>query len=131
MLISCTVTSRLIYDFVFAYSKIRFSHVTDHLLFHSQDQAEIQSHKFEVGMKVELLHPQLNNHIYPATICNVYNSHYFLVEIDDLREPAERSVVRVGYHGNQVGIFPITWCQSQGIKLSLPRGNEMSGDISS
>lgn len=78
-------------------------------------------------MKLEVLHPLLKNHIVPATVCKVFNNKYFLVEVDDLREPEERSVVRVSCHGNQIGIFPVTWCQSQGIKLTPPRGRILRG----
>ena len=73
-------------------------------------------------MKLEVIHPVSKNHIFPATVCKVFNNKYFLVEIDDMRDPEERSIVRLSCHGNQIGIFPITWCQSQGIKLSTPRG---------
>ena len=73
-------------------------------------------------MKLEVIHPVSKNHIFPATVCKVFNEKYFLVEIDDMRDPEERSIVRLSCHGNQIGIFPITWCQSQGIKLSTPRG---------
>lgn len=87
-----------------------------------KDQIEIQPHRFEEGMKLECVHPLLKNHIFPATVCKVFSNKYFLVEIDDLRNPEERSVVKVSCHGSQIGIFPITWCQSQGIKLTAPRG---------
>lgn len=87
-----------------------------------QDQLKIREHQFKRGMKLEAVNPNSGNHIGPATVIEVIDRFYFVVEMDDLRgtEPEKRT--RFCCHSGTPTIFPIQWTVYKGIKLTAPAG---------
>ncbi|KAH3892505.1 hypothetical protein DPMN_016623 [Dreissena polymorpha] len=86
-----------------------------------KNQIEPKPHQFAVGMKLEALVPGANG-ISPATVVKVVNNLYFVIEIDDVRGPAERESIQLSCHSEYLGIFPVSWCQCKGIRLMPPPG---------
>ncbi|XP_071081791.1 scm-like with four MBT domains protein 1 [Haliotis cracherodii] len=84
-----------------------------------KDQPEIPTHKFQKGWKIEALNPLSRNQICPATIIQIFNSRYFLVEIDSLERHSSKRV-QFSCHANSPNIFPIHWCQCKGLRLTHP-----------
>ncbi|XP_078533231.1 scm-like with four MBT domains protein 2 isoform X2 [Lissotriton helveticus] len=85
-----------------------------------KDHADIRSHSFMTGMKLEAVDPREPFDICPASVTNVFNNHYFEVTIDDLRaEPCTRSFL---CHADSLGILPIQWCLINGVNLTSPKG---------
>lgn len=73
-------------------------------------------------MKLEAVNPRSRNHICPATVVEVIDKHYFMVEIDDLQETDPTKRVRFCCHRQTPTIFPIQWTVYKGIKLTMPSG---------
>ncbi|XP_060607615.1 scm-like with four MBT domains protein 1 [Ruditapes philippinarum] len=84
-----------------------------------KDQQILKTHQFAVGMKLEALNPGMNT-IGPATVTKVINKYYFIVEMDDVR--IEHENIQICCNSEYLGIFPISWCQCKGIRLSPPIG---------
>ena len=85
-----------------------------------QDQEELVKHRFEMGMKLEALHPTSPAAIHPATVVRIVNEYYFIVELDDRRElPAQ---VRLCCAADSPCIFPVGWCSSKGLDLASVPG---------
>ena len=82
---------------------------------------EIQPHRFEVGMRLEALYPG-QSLIGPATVVKVISNKYFLVQIDDLRPKELRETIQICCHLEYLGIFPVSWCQCKGFRLTPPQG---------
>lgn len=89
-----------------------------------QDQIDIRKHSFKVGWKLEAINPVTRNEICPATVIDVIDDKYFIVEIDDLRSERERSSIQFGCHIDSPGIFPAKWCSWKAIRLTPPAGTE-------
>ncbi|XP_036366059.1 scm-like with four MBT domains protein 1 isoform X1 [Octopus sinensis] len=87
-----------------------------------KDQIEIRRHNFKAGWKLEAVNPVTKNEICPATVIDVVDDKYFIVEIDDVRPLNERSYIRFGCHIDSPGIFPAMWCRRKGIHLKKPAG---------
>ncbi|ESO90513.1 hypothetical protein LOTGIDRAFT_164102 [Lottia gigantea] len=88
-----------------------------------KDQKEIVPHKFQKGMKLEALHPVTRNQIFPATVVEILDEYYFIVELDDVSMDTEnKKIVQFAAYSNISTIFPMHWCQWKGIKISFPRG---------
>lgn len=68
------------------------------------------------------MNPVTKNEICPATVIDVVDDKYFIVEIDDVRPLNERSYIRFGCHIDSPGIFPAMWCRRKGIHLKKPAG---------
>ncbi|CAH8539562.1 unnamed protein product [Heterobilharzia americana] len=92
----------------------------------------IQSlHEFKVGWKLEAINPLRPYFVQPATVVKVFNSRYFLVELDDLRIDGNKSgkedisgsskVQFIAYAG-MPEIMPVNESQLRGIYLSPPPG---------
>ncbi|GAB1285962.1 Scm-like with four MBT domains protein 2 [Apodemus speciosus] len=86
----------------------------------SADHAELQSHFFTVGMRLETLHINDPFHIYPASVTKVFNSQFFQVAIDDLRPEANKLTMLC--HADSSGILPVQWCLKNGVNLAPPKG---------
>lgn len=86
-----------------------------------KDQPELRDHHFEVGMKLEALYPGLTV-LSPATVVKVINEKYFMVEIDDMRDPTKRESIQICCHLDYLGIFPASWSICKGIKIRSPAG---------
>ncbi|ELK23541.1 Scm-like with four MBT domains protein 2 [Myotis davidii] len=85
-----------------------------------QDHADLRSHFFTVGMKLETVNMSEPFHICPASVTKVFNNHFFQVTIDDLRpEPSKLSML---CHADSLGIFPVQWCLKNGVNLTPPKG---------
>uniref|UniRef100_A0A8D0YF85 Scm like with four mbt domains 2 n=1 Tax=Sus scrofa TaxID=9823 RepID=A0A8D0YF85_PIG len=85
-----------------------------------KDHADLRSHFFTVGMKLEAVNMSEPSHICPASVTKVFNSHFFQVTIDDLRpEPSKLSML---CHADSLGILPVQWCLKNGVSLTPPKG---------
>ncbi|XP_055449867.1 scm-like with four MBT domains protein 2 isoform X1 [Psammomys obesus] len=85
-----------------------------------KDHADLRSHFFTVGMKLETVNMSEPFHICPASVTKVFNSHFFQVTIDDLRpEPNKLSML---CHADSLGILPVQWCLKNGVNLTPPKG---------
>ncbi|KAH9504832.1 Scm-like with four MBT domains protein 2 [Bulinus truncatus] len=89
------------------------------------DQPEIEDHNFQTGMKLEAIDPVNQNNICPATVVEVVDSKYFIVEIDEMGNSEPDKKVRAACHRNTQTIFPVNWAGSKGIKLTCPKGWNM------
>ncbi|XP_032737524.1 scm-like with four MBT domains protein 2 [Lontra canadensis] len=85
-----------------------------------KDHADLRSHFFTVGMKLETLNLREPFHICPASVTKVFNNHFFQVTIDDLR--AEPSNLSMLCHADSLGILPVQWCLKNGVNLTPPKG---------
>ncbi|XP_011812440.1 PREDICTED: scm-like with four MBT domains protein 2 isoform X2 [Colobus angolensis palliatus] len=85
-----------------------------------KDHADLRSHFFTVGMKLETVNMSEPFYISPASVTKVFNNHFFQVTIDDLRpEPSKLSVL---CHADSLGILPVQWCLKNGVSLTPPKG---------
>ncbi|GLH01333.1 Polycomb protein Sfmbt [Gryllus bimaculatus] len=88
-----------------------------------QNTIPATSHNFEVGMKLEAVHPHNMAEICPATVVKVFDSSYFLVEVDSNNSSdvgdIESSWLCTAQHPY---IFPIGWAQYHGLQLTHPSG---------
>ncbi|XP_016075232.1 PREDICTED: scm-like with four MBT domains protein 2 [Miniopterus natalensis] len=85
-----------------------------------KDHADLRSHFFTVGMKLETVNMSEPFHICPASVTKVFNNHFFQVTIDDLRpEPCKLSML---CHADSLGILPVQWCLKNGVNLTPPKG---------
>ncbi|XP_075826459.1 scm-like with four MBT domains protein 2 isoform X2 [Microtus pennsylvanicus] len=85
-----------------------------------KDHADLRSHFFTVGMKLETVNMSEPFHICPASVTKVFNNHFFQVTIDDLRpEPNKLSML---CHADSLGILPVQWCLKNGVNLTPPKG---------
>lgn len=83
------------------------------------------AHCFTEGMKLEAVDPAAPFSISPATVTKVFNEHYFLVKIDDLRgdQGSEGSGGRSFLcYRDSPGIFPAQWSLKNGVPLQPPPG---------
>ncbi|XP_045868332.1 scm-like with four MBT domains protein 2 isoform X1 [Meles meles] len=85
-----------------------------------KDHADLRSHFFTVGMKLETVNLSEPFHICPASVTKVFNNHFFQVTIDDLR--AEPSNLSMLCHADSLGILPVQWCLKNGVNLTPPKG---------
>ncbi|XP_077025585.1 scm-like with four MBT domains protein 2 isoform X2 [Tamandua tetradactyla] len=85
-----------------------------------KDHADLRSHFFTVGMKLETVDMNEPFHICPASVTKVFNNHFFQVTIDDLR--AEPSKLSMLCHADSLGILPVQWCLKNGVNLIPPKG---------
>ncbi|XP_066135473.1 scm-like with four MBT domains protein 2 isoform X3 [Saccopteryx bilineata] len=85
-----------------------------------KDHADLRSHFFTVGMKLETMNMREPFHICPASVTKVFNNQFFQVTIDDLRpEPSKLSML---CHADSLGILPVQWCLKNGVNLTPPKG---------
>ncbi|XP_050792781.1 scm-like with four MBT domains protein 2 isoform X1 [Gopherus flavomarginatus] len=85
-----------------------------------KDHADLRSHFFTVGMKLEVVDMREPFNICPASVTKVFNNHYLQVTIDDLRpEPSKISML---CHADSLGILPVQWCLKNGVNLTPPKG---------
>ncbi|XP_037701350.1 scm-like with four MBT domains protein 2 isoform X3 [Choloepus didactylus] len=85
-----------------------------------KDHADLRSHFFTVGMKLEAVDMSEPFHICPASVTKVFSNHFFQVTIDDLR--AEPSKISMLCHADSLGILPVQWCLKNGVNLTPPKG---------
>ncbi|XP_063242684.1 scm-like with four MBT domains protein 1 isoform X2 [Bacillus rossius redtenbacheri] len=82
-----------------------------------------ESHQFQEGMKLEAIHPQNMAEFCPATVVRVFDSTYFLVQIDTMSamETDDDSLYWL-CTTNHPYIFPCGWSRKHGLKLTHPCG---------
>ncbi|XP_072922630.1 scm-like with four MBT domains protein 2 isoform X1 [Hemitrygon akajei] len=85
-----------------------------------KDQSDVRTHCFTVGMKLEAVDPREPFLICPATVTKVFNDHYFMITIDDLRPDASENSMLC--HADSPGILPVQWCLKNGVHLTPPKG---------
>ncbi|XP_018361151.1 PREDICTED: scm-like with four MBT domains protein 1 [Trachymyrmex cornetzi] len=99
-------------------------------------------HSFEIGMKLEALHPADRIKICPATVTKVFDDAYFLVNIDVhsgcLNESNNTLVSNNSSSENNTWlctvdhpyIFPVGWAQNNDIMITHPQGwTSKTGDF--
>ncbi|XP_052425000.1 scm-like with four MBT domains protein 1 [Carassius gibelio] len=89
-----------------------------------RDRSAINPHCFTEGMKLEAVDPAAPFTISPATVKKVFNDHFFLVQMDDMRNEAQKEGGGRSFlcHRDSPGIFPTQWSLKNGVKLSPPPG---------
>ncbi|TRY65790.1 hypothetical protein DNTS_014258 [Danionella cerebrum] len=86
-----------------------------------RDRVAINPHCFTEGMKLEAVDPAAPFTISPATVVKVFNNHFFLVRMDDLRDEKQKEGgCSFLCHRDSPGIFPTQWSLKNGVKLSPP-----------
>ncbi|KAF7233639.1 hypothetical protein EG68_11687, partial [Paragonimus skrjabini miyazakii] len=108
------------------FRKMRVGHP---LLHHDPPQ-----HEFKVGWKLEAVNPQIPYVIQPATISQVFNSRYFLVQLDNLTHSTSAECVAQTApqvdtgtccfvsHAGASEIMPVNTSQLRGFHLAPPPG---------
>uniref|UniRef100_A0A672T8B0 Scm like with four mbt domains 2 n=1 Tax=Sinocyclocheilus grahami TaxID=75366 RepID=A0A672T8B0_SINGR len=87
-----------------------------------KDHADLSTHSFRAGMKLEMVSPKEPFHICPVSVTKVYNEYYFQIKVDDLT--AEATPTRVVCHADSPSILPVQWCLKNGVGLERPQGFE-------
>uniref|UniRef100_A0A8C1GHS5 Scm like with four mbt domains 1 n=1 Tax=Cyprinus carpio TaxID=7962 RepID=A0A8C1GHS5_CYPCA len=89
------------------------------------DRSDIKPHSFTEGMKLEAVDPAAPFTISPATVAKVFNDQFFLVQMDDMRDEAQKEGCRRSFlcHRDSPGVFPTQWSLKNGVKLSPPPGS--------
>ncbi|KAI4872063.1 hypothetical protein NFI96_020611 [Prochilodus magdalenae] len=89
-----------------------------------KDRPAITPHCFAEGMKLEAVDPTAPFSISPATVTKVFGDRFFLVQMDDMREEAQREGSHRPFlcHRDSPGIFPTQWSLKNGVKLNPPPG---------
>ncbi|KAK9976096.1 hypothetical protein ABG768_021306 [Culter alburnus] len=87
-----------------------------------KDHADLHTHSFRAGMKLEMVSPVEPFHILPVSVTKIYNEYYFQITVDDLT--AEATPTSVVCHADSPGILPVQWCLKNGVGLERPRGFE-------
>ncbi|XP_056116427.1 scm-like with four MBT domains protein 2 isoform X1 [Rhinichthys klamathensis goyatoka] len=87
-----------------------------------KDHADLNTHSFRAGMKLEMVSPVEPFHILPVSVTKIYNEYYFQITVDDLT--AEAPPTCVVCHADSPGILPVQWCLKNGVGLERPRGFE-------
>ena len=89
------------------------------LVFFKQTQEHFQPrvHGFEVGMKLEVVHPIKPSIICPATVTKSLGPYYFAITTD-----YQEDVPSVTFccHSDSPGIFPAGWCSRHQVELAVP-----------
>ena len=76
-------------------------------------------HAFEVGMKLEVIHPTKPYLFCAATVVKSLGPYYFLVATDATDNVPS---VTMCCHSDSSNIFPAGWSFKNGIELTLPSG---------
>ncbi|XP_065299453.2 scm-like with four MBT domains protein 2 isoform X2 [Dermacentor albipictus] len=88
-----------------------------------QPPVPLSEHSFEVGHKVELLNPLSRTEACPATVtASLASGQWFLVQVDDLRHPAEAPPLVRCCHARSQTLLPVGWAQKNGLSLLAPPG---------
>ncbi|XP_051977140.1 scm-like with four MBT domains protein 2 isoform X2 [Xyrauchen texanus] len=87
-----------------------------------KDHADLRTHSFRAGMKLEMVSPTEPCHICPVSVTKVYNEYYFQITVDDLTP--ENLPTSVVCHADSPGILPVQWCLKNGVGLERPQGFE-------
>lgn len=94
-----------------------FNPLINCLCVQTQEHFQPRVHGFEVGMKLEAVHPMKPSIICPATVTKSLGPYYFAVTTD-----YQENVPSVTFccHSDSPGIFPAGWCSRHQVDLSVP-----------
>lgn len=109
---------RVIYNLCDTGSKfVFFNSLINCLCIQTQEHFQPRVHGFEVGMKLEAVHPMKPSIICPATVTKSLGPYYFAVTTD-----YQENVPSVTFccHSDSPGIFPAGWCSRHQVDLSVP-----------
>ena len=83
----------------------------------TQEHFQPRVHGFEVGMKLEVVHPIKPSIICPATVTKSLGPYYFAITTD-----YQEDVPSVTFccHSDSPGIFPAGWCSRHQVELAVP-----------
>ena len=87
-----------------------------------EEQEVIPEHQFQVGWKLEALNIVNRTEIAPATVVEVPDKYFFIVELDDVTSDPLREKIQMCCHSSSPDIFPTEWCLSKGMKMTYPIG---------
>ena len=87
------------------------------LCIQTQEHFQPRVHGFEIGMKLEAVHPMKPSIICPSTVTKSLGPYYFAVTTD-----YQENVPSVTFccHSDSPGIFPAGWCSRHQVDLSVP-----------
>lgn len=91
--------------------------------------------KFQVGMKLEAVDPLNLGTICVATIDEVLRDGYLMIDFDGSNvnntagQKSPRQNYLFCYHASSPYIFPVGFCDKNGLTLSVPKGDFLSGKI--
>ncbi|GAB6033518.1 Scm-like with four MBT domains protein 2 [Chamberlinius hualienensis] len=88
------------------------------------NQEVVKPHKFQEGMKLEVLDPQSRTRICAATVSKVYNRYYFNVQLDHSSGSSTCSSPFICCHSQTPCIFPPGWAKANHLEVEFwDRGN--------
>ena len=76
-------------------------------------------HAFEIGMKLEVIHPTKPNVLCAATVVKSLGPYYFLVATDVVDNLPS---VTMCCHSDSSNIFPAGWSYKNSIEFTVPSG---------
>uniref|UniRef100_A0A1B6CDI0 SLED domain-containing protein n=1 Tax=Clastoptera arizonana TaxID=38151 RepID=A0A1B6CDI0_9HEMI len=88
----------------------------------TKSKSNVRPHDLSVGLKLEAVHPGTMKHVCPASITRVFDSYFFLVEIDSL-DRSEKNKFTWLASVDHPYIFPVGWAKKNNVKLSFPLGS--------
>ncbi|XP_035231166.1 MBT domain-containing protein 1-like [Stegodyphus dumicola] len=83
----------------------------------------VRNSKFKEGMKLEAIDPLNLSTICVATVTEVLRNNYLMIGIDGMM--AANGSDWFCYHASSPCIFPVGFCESNGIELTPPRGETL------
>ena len=83
----------------------------------TQEHFQPRVHGFEIGMKLEVVHPIKPSIICPATVTKSLGPYYFAITTDYQEDVPS---VMFCCHSDSPGIFPAGWCSRHQVELSVP-----------
>lgn len=95
-----------------------FNSLINFLCIQTQEHFQPRVHGFEIGMKLEAVHPMKPSIICPATVTKSLGPYYFAITTD-----YQENVPSVTFccHSDSPGIFPAGWCSRHQVDLSVPQ----------
>lgn len=76
-------------------------------------------HSFEVGMKLEVIHPTKPYVFCAASVVKSLGPYYFMVATDKCESVPSATMC---CHGDSSNIFPAGWSCKNGIEFTVPSG---------
>ncbi|XP_054715789.1 MBT domain-containing protein 1-like isoform X2 [Uloborus diversus] len=82
----------------------------------------VKNLKFKEGMKLEAIDPLNLSTICVATVIEVLRNNYLMIGIDGMVNQSANGSDCFCYHSSSPCIFPVGFCESNGITLTPPKG---------
>lgn len=83
----------------------------------TQEHFQPRVHGFEIGMKLEVVHPMKPSIICPATVTKSLGPYYFSITTDYQEDVPSMTFC---CHSDSPGIFPAGWCSRHQVELAVP-----------